>query len=53
VFVAATATSRGKRSKAGFEVPVWCVTTFRDGLAVRVETYDDPEQALEAAGLSG
>jgi hypothetical protein len=48
-----TATSRGKRSKAGFEVPVWCVTTFRDGLAVRVETYDDPEQALEAAGLSG
>jgi ketosteroid isomerase-like protein len=52
VFVAATATGRGKRSKAGFEVPVWFVTTFRDGLAVRVETYDDPEQALEAAGLS-
>jgi ketosteroid isomerase-like protein len=51
VFVAATARGRGKRSKATFEVPVWFVTTFRDGLVVRVETYDDPAQALEAAGL--
>jgi ketosteroid isomerase-like protein len=51
VFVAATATGRGRRSKAGFEVPVWFVMTFRDGVVVRVETYDDPEQALEAAGL--
>jgi ketosteroid isomerase-like protein len=51
VLVAATATGRGKRSKAAFEVPVWFVSTFRDGLVVRVETHDDPEQALEAAGL--
>lgn len=51
VLVAATATGRGRRSKASFEVPVWFVTTFRDGLAVRVETHDDSEQALEAAGL--
>jgi ketosteroid isomerase-like protein len=51
VFVAATATGRGRRSKAGFEVPVWFVMTFRGGMVVRVETYDDPEQALEAAGL--
>jgi ketosteroid isomerase-like protein len=50
VFVAATATGRGRQSKARFEVPVWFVTTFRDGLVVRVETYDDPDKALEAAG---
>jgi ketosteroid isomerase-like protein len=52
VFVAAMATGRGRRSKAGFGVPVWFVMTFRGGMVVRVETYDDPEQALEAAGLS-
>jgi ketosteroid isomerase-like protein len=51
VLVAATATGRGRRSKAGFEVPVWFVTTFRDGLVVRVQTHDDPEQALAAVGL--
>jgi ketosteroid isomerase-like protein len=53
VFVAATATGRGRRSKAGFQVAVWFVTTFRDGLVVRVETHDDPEPALEAGGLQG
>jgi ketosteroid isomerase-like protein len=53
VFVAATATGRGKRSKARFEAPVWFVATLRDGLVVRVETYDDPEEALEAAGPRG
>ncbi len=51
VLVAATATGRGRRSKAGFEVPVWFVTTFREGLVVRVETHDDPGGALEAVGL--
>jgi ketosteroid isomerase-like protein len=51
VFVAATASGRGRRSKARFETPVWFVTTFRDGQVVQVETYDDPDQALEAAGL--
>jgi ketosteroid isomerase-like protein len=51
VLVAATAMGRGRRSKASFEVPVWFVTTFRDGLVVRVETHDDPEPALEAVGL--
>jgi ketosteroid isomerase-like protein len=34
------------------ERPIWFVTTLRDGLAVRVETYVDPKEALEAAGLS-
>jgi ketosteroid isomerase-like protein len=51
VFVAATATGRGKRSRAGFEELAWFVMTLRDGLVVRLETYLDPEQALEAAGL--
>jgi ketosteroid isomerase-like protein len=50
-FVAATATGRGRRSKARFDVPVWFVSTFRDGLVVHVETHDDPELALQAAGL--
>jgi ketosteroid isomerase-like protein len=48
VLVAATATGRGRRSKAEFAVPVWFVITFRDGLVVRVETHDDPQLALEA-----
>jgi uncharacterized protein len=52
VLVAATLTGRGKRSKVPYKLPVWWVTTVRDGLAVRVESYLDPEQALEAAGLS-
>ena len=33
------------------EAPLWFVTTFRDGLAVRVESYVDSVEALEAAGL--
>jgi ketosteroid isomerase-like protein len=52
VFQAVTGRGRGKRSKANFEQPVWFVTTVRDGLAVRVETYVDRAEALEAAGLS-
>jgi uncharacterized protein (TIGR02246 family) len=51
VLVAATATGRGRRSKAAFEVPVWFVSTFRDGLVVSVETYDEADQALRAAEL--
>jgi uncharacterized protein (TIGR02246 family) len=51
VLVAATATGRGRLSKASFEVPVWFVTTLRDGLVVRVETHDEPEPALQAMGL--
>jgi ketosteroid isomerase-like protein len=51
VFLAATGRGRGKRSKVPVEGPIWFVTTLRDGLAVRVETYVDPKEALEAAGL--
>ena len=51
VFQAVTGRGRGKRSKVPVERPIWFVTTLRDGLAVRVETYVDPKEALEAAGL--
>src|SRR5215207_5020680 len=50
VLYAVTARGRGKRSGVPIEGPIWFVSTFRDGLVVRTETYPDPEQALEAAG---
>jgi ketosteroid isomerase-like protein len=52
VFQAVTGRGRGKRSKVPMEEPIWLVTTLRDGLAVRVESYVDRAEALEAAGLS-
>jgi ketosteroid isomerase-like protein len=52
VFVAVVAKGRGKQSKAGYVQPLWYVGTFRDGLVVRIESYADPEPALEAAGLA-
>jgi ketosteroid isomerase-like protein len=51
VFFAVTSRARGKRSKVPVERPIWFITTLRNGLAVRVETYVDPTEALEAAGL--
>jgi ketosteroid isomerase-like protein len=51
VLVTTTGRGRGKRSKVPMEQPIWFVMTLRDGLAVRVETYVDPEPALEAARL--
>jgi ketosteroid isomerase-like protein len=51
VFVAVTVRGQGKQSKAGFEQPLWYVVTFRDGLAVRIDTYAAPRPALAAAGL--
>jgi ketosteroid isomerase-like protein len=52
VFFVATGRGRGKRSRVPIEGPFWIVTTFRDGLAVRVKSYVDSAEALEAAGLS-
>ncbi len=52
VLFAVTGRGQGKRSKVPVERPIRFVTTLRDGLAVRVETYADPKEALEAAGLS-
>jgi ketosteroid isomerase-like protein len=51
VFFATTGKGRGKRSKVPVEQTIWFVTTYREGLAVRVETYVDPREALKAAGL--
>jgi ketosteroid isomerase-like protein len=51
VLASTTASGRGKESKAPWELPMWFVATFRDGLCVRIEFYLDLEQALEAAGL--
>ena len=51
VLVTTTGRGRGKRSKVPVEQPIWFVMTLRDGLVVRIETYVDPEPALEAAGL--
>jgi ketosteroid isomerase-like protein len=51
VFQAVTARGRGKLSKVPVEQPIWTVTTLRDGLAVRVDTYVNRAEALEAAGL--
>ena len=51
VFYGVTARGRGKRSGVPIGGPVWFATTLRDGLTVRVETYTDPKEALEAAGL--
>jgi ketosteroid isomerase-like protein len=44
--------TRGKASGVATEAPVGYVADFRDGKFVRVRTYLDPAEALEAAGLS-
>jgi ketosteroid isomerase-like protein len=43
---------RGKASGATTESAVGVVSDLLDGKAVRVRTYLDPREALEAAGLS-
>ena len=44
--------ARGRESGAEIESSVASVIEFRDGKAIRVQPYLDPEDALEAAGLS-
>jgi ketosteroid isomerase-like protein len=44
--------TRGKASGAATESPFGSVTDFKEGKAVRVRTFLDPQKALEAAGLS-
>ena len=44
--------ARGKESGAETESPWGCVTEYKDGRAIRIRTYLDPKDALEAAGLS-
>jgi ketosteroid isomerase-like protein len=43
--------ARGTESGATTESAVVTVTDFRNGKAVRIRTYLDPKEALEAAGL--
>jgi ketosteroid isomerase-like protein len=43
---------RGQASGAATESPFACISDFKNGKSVRVRTYLDPQDALEAAGLS-
>jgi ketosteroid isomerase-like protein len=43
---------RGKESGAETESPVGCVAELKSGKPIRMRTYLDPTEALEAAGLS-
>jgi ketosteroid isomerase-like protein len=42
----------GKASGAEAEMPFGYVVEFKDGKVIRVHTYLDPNEALEAAGLA-
>ena len=44
---------RGKASRAEVESPVAYLHEFKNGKAKRIDDFFDPEEALEAAGLSG
>ena len=44
--------TRGEASGAETESPLAYVIDYRDGKATRVQSYLDPQEALEAAGLS-
>ena len=44
--------ARGKTSGAVTEAPLGYLADFRDGMVIRIRTYLDHNEALEAAGLS-
>jgi ketosteroid isomerase-like protein len=44
--------TKGKQSRVVTEMPMGTVTDMRNGKAIRVRTYLDHNEALEAAGLS-
>jgi ketosteroid isomerase-like protein len=44
--------TRGRASGVVTEAPLGYVADFRNGIAIRIRTYVDPKEALEAAGLS-
>ena len=44
--------TRGTASGAATEAPFPRISDFKNGKSVRVRTYRDPQDALEAAGLS-
>ena len=43
---------RGRASEAEIESPHGTVAEFKNGKGIRIRTYLDPKEALEAAGLS-
>jgi ketosteroid isomerase-like protein len=43
--------ARGRESGAETVTPIAYVVDYKDGKAIRVRSYLDPEEALEAAGL--
>ena len=43
--------ARGGASGADVESPIGCVTEFKDGKAISIRNYLDPEEALQAVGL--
>ena len=51
VIAIANVTTRGEASGIDLEQPVAYVFEFEDGLARRVRSYFDPQQALDAAGV--
>ena len=44
--------TKGKQSGVVTEMALGTVTDMKNGKAIRVWTYLDPQEALEAAGLS-
>jgi len=44
--------ARGTASGAETESPIGSVVEFKNGKGLRIRTYFDPKEALEAAGLS-
>ena len=44
--------ARGKQSGVPIESPLATVVEFKNGKGIRVRTYLDPDEAVEAAGLS-
>jgi ketosteroid isomerase-like protein len=52
VVVVATYTARGRRSGVQRQNEDGYVWTVRDGQAIRFQWFNDPDQALEAVGLS-
>jgi uncharacterized protein len=51
VFVIGRFRARGKASGAETESPIATVSDIRNGKVIRIQTYLDPKEALEAAGL--
>ena len=50
VLAVTRATARGRGSGVPVEMTIATVWTFRDDKVIKVETYMDPEDALEAVG---